>query len=179
MANNSYRVHEQFTRLYNDHKRSIFNYVLYRVGFDRDIAEDLTSEVFIKAFEYFDRYDQNRPFKTWIFTIAHNHLINFLTSRKKTISLDDAREIPQQTFSEMDLDTRMLTDKILALVAELPASQREVVILRYVNDLEYNEIAKILGKKEGAVRTALSRAITDLRKSYNLRFIPVQYDSIY
>lgn len=155
---------KEFTRHYEEHKNSIFNYLLYRVAFKKDTAEDLTSEIFLKAFEHFDSYDRARPFKTWIFAIAHNHLVNYYAGRKETLPLDEAVELVKKSSEGDNLDEKMLIGNIFGLVEKLPANQRDLIIMRYVNDLSNQEIAEILGKEEGAVRTGLSRAITAIRE---------------
>lgn len=162
---------QEFTHYYEEHKNAIFNYILYRVSFNRDTAEDLTSEIFLKAFEAFERYDRNRPFKTWIFTIAHNHLVNFYAGRKEILPLEEAVEVVKEGETPIgeDIDQKDTLGKILHLVTELPESQRDLIIMRYVNDLGNGEIAKILNKEEGAIRTALSRAIASLRNAYQLQ----------
>lgn len=159
----------EFTRHYEENKGPIFNYIFYRVGFNRDTAEDLTSEIFIKAFEHFDSYDRGRPFKTWIFTIAHNHLVNFFVGKKKILPLDEAREVPQDKVSAGDeFDHKSIVETLLTLTDKLPENQRELLIMRYINDLSNSEIAAVTNKAEGAVRTALSRAIEALRNAYNI-----------
>lgn len=157
---------EEFTKYYEEHKNSIFNYLLYRVAFKKDIAEDLTSEIFLKAFEHFDSYDRARPFKTWIFAIAHNHLVNYYAGRKETLPLNEAIELVKKLPEGDDLDEKMLIANILGLVEKLPTNQRDLIVMRYVNDISNQEIAEILGKEEGAVRTGLSRAIAALREQY-------------
>lgn len=161
----------EFTRFYEEHKKTIFNYLLYRTGFDRDIAEDLTSEIFLKAYRAFDSYDRKRSFKTWIFAIAHNHLVNYYAAKKHVLPLEEAVEVVKEVPATETLDEKMLVSKILHLVSKLPAAQQELVTLRYINDLSHEEIARIVGKEEGAVRTALSRAIATLREEYNIHFI--------
>ncbi|MBI2638010.1 sigma-70 family RNA polymerase sigma factor [Candidatus Peregrinibacteria bacterium] len=162
---------QEFTQYYEEYKRTIFNYILYRVGFNRDTAEDLTSDIFLKAFQAFDSYDRNRPFKTWIFTIAHNHLVNYYAAKKNVLPLEEAVEVVKEVPATETLDEKMLVSKILHLISKLPVAQQELVTLRYVNDLGNEEIARIVGKEEGAVRTALSRAIATLRDEYNTHFI--------
>lgn len=164
-------VVSEFTRYYEDHKNLIFNYLLYRVGFNRGLAEDLTSEVFLKAWKAFASYDRSRSFKTWIFTVAHNHLVNFYVSRKKdTLSLDDAIQVVKEDGSNAeDLSKKLEVKNVLEIVDELPEGQREVVVMKYVNDLRNEEIAQALGKEEGAVRTALSRAIATIRDKYLIK----------
>jgi RNA polymerase sigma-70 factor (ECF subfamily) len=159
---------QEFTRYYEEHKTAIFNYILYRISFNRDTAEALTSEIFLKAFEAFERYDRARPFKTWIFTIAHNHLVNYYAGRKDTLPLEEAVEVVKGTPIPEDIDQKMTMGKILHLISKLPAEKREILIMRYVNDLSNSEIAAITDKEEGAVRTALSRAVSALRNAYQV-----------
>ncbi|MEK7171357.1 MAG: RNA polymerase sigma factor [Patescibacteria group bacterium] len=161
---------EQFTAYYEKHKTSIFNYILYRIGFNRDMAEDLTSDIFLKAFEHFDSYDKTRPFKTWIFTIAHNHLVNYYAGKKETLPLEEALEIAKEVGSQNSAEHNMTMERILKLVSHLSESQKDLVLMKYVDDLGNEEIAKITGKEEGAIRTALSRATATLRDQYNIQF---------
>lgn len=159
----------EFAGYYEQFKNAILNYILYRVNFDRDTAEDITSETFIKAFEHFDKYDRSRPFKNWIFAIAHNQLVNYYVGKKEVLSLDDSVKVIKECTIENDTDAQMEIANVMHLVSKLPEAQKEIVILRYVNDLNNSEIAETLGKEEGAVRTALSRAIAALRNAYNLQ----------
>ncbi len=159
----------EYTRYYEEYKNAIYNYILYRVRYDRDTAEDLTADVFVKAFENFEKYDRKRSFKTWIYTIAHNHLINHLTGIKPVVQLDDtlAANLEAQTEHYGDsLDHQMMMGQIGSLMADLPEATRELLTLRFVNDLSNTEISEVLGKDEGAVRTGLSRAIAALRNKY-------------
>lgn len=157
----------EFTRYYEQHHKGVFHYLFYRVGCNPQTAEDLTSEVFLKAFEHFDQYDRNRPFKTWIFTIAHNHLVNFFIGKKELLPLDEAKAVSRHSSIE-EIDTNIQISQVLSLIDELSSSERDLLIMRYVNDLSNREIAEILKKEEGAVRTALSRALASLRTHYNL-----------
>ncbi|MBI4994102.1 RNA polymerase sigma factor [Candidatus Peregrinibacteria bacterium] len=161
---------EQFTVYYEEHKTSIFNYILYRVGFNHSTAEDLTSDIFLKAFEHFDSYDKTRPFKTWIFTIAHNHLVNYYAGKKEVLPLEEARELVKDIGSKETAERNITMQRILNLISGLPESQRDIVTMKYVNDLTNEEIARVTGKEEGTIRTALSRAIASLRGQYNIKF---------
>ncbi|MEK7528752.1 MAG: RNA polymerase sigma factor [Patescibacteria group bacterium] len=156
---------KDFLGFYNEYKKKVFNYILYRVSFDRDLAEDLTSEIFLKSYANFDRFDENRSFKTWIFTIAHNHLVNYYASKRPSVSLDDIQELEAGIDYVREIDQKLTTARLLKLLKTLPLPQQEVIMLRYVNDLSYSEIAVILEKDEGTVRTALSRALDSLRDS--------------
>lgn len=161
---------EQFTAYYEKHKTSIFNYILYRIGFNRDMAEDLTSDIFLKAFEHFDSYDKKRPFKTWIFTIAHNHLVNYYAGKKETLPLEEALEVVKEVGSQNSAEHSMTMERILGMIQRLSGLQKDLVIMKYVDDLTNEEIAQITGKEEGAIRTALSRAIATIRDQYNIQY---------
>lgn len=157
-----------FVKHYEAHKKSIFTYLLYRVSFDRELAEDLTSEIFLKAFEHFHTYDQNRPFKPWIFRIAHNHLVNYFTTKKpKPASLEEIQELSVEANLSGATDERMLMGKVEDIVKELPENLQEMILLRYQNGLSHKEIAEIVGKEEGAVRTAISRSLDTIRQKFH------------
>lgn len=156
-----------FIHYYNQYKRKIFNYVLYRVSFDRDLAEDLTSEIFIKAYEHFEKFDQKRPFSPWIYKIAHNHLMNYLVSRKKTFPLEEAKTASEDPSFINKLENKMLISKVLRFVKELTDTEQTIILLRFQHGLSHQEIAEITEKDEGAVRVALSRALTALRQKVN------------
>ena len=76
----------EFQTLYWRFKDKIYNYFYYRTGFNKSVAEDLTSTVFLSALEHFDSYDKSRPFQPWIFRIAHNLLVNHYRQTKPQIS---------------------------------------------------------------------------------------------
>lgn len=159
-----------FTNFYHDHKDKIFTYILYRVSFDRDIAEDLTSEIFLKAWKHFDSFDRTRSFKTWIFTIAHNHLINFYKSRRPTLPLDEAIKAGEEEHVSDSVEEKTQIEKLMRLVASLPHAPRDLIIMRYLQELSNQEIAEIMHKEEGAVRTAISRALNLLRSRFEATF---------
>lgn len=164
---------KDFVQYYEAHKKSVFTYLLYRVSFNRELAEDLTSDVFLKAFEHFDSFDALRPFKPWIFRIAHNHLVNyFMTKKAQTVALEDVAEISVEAGLQKTTDESMLMEKVEKLVADLPDLQKELILLRYQNGLSHKEIAEIVGKEEGAIRTSVSRALDTIRQKFHGSQLP-------
>ena len=153
----------RFTAYYDKYKDKIFNYCWYRVNFDRDLAEDLTSEIFIKAFSNFDSFDLEASFQAWIYAIAHNHLVNHYRKAGREVSLDDGIEFPIDS-EAAKIHTTLEAEKILAVIAEMDTYSRNVLMMKYVDGLESREIAAILGRNDGAVRTQLSRAIVILKE---------------
>lgn len=151
-----------FTEYYNQYKDKIFNYFWYRVNFNRSLAEDLTSEAFLKALKSFTDFDQSRSFQSWMYAIAKNHLLNYYRTAARETDL-----LLLENFGVNELkkiESRLELERAFALMRELPEYHREVLLLRFSDGLSNQEIAEVLGKDEGAVRTQISRALEELRK---------------
>ncbi len=163
-------THKQFTDHYNDTKDQVFNYFMVRLNFNRAVAEDLLMDVVVKAYENFHKFDEKRAsFKTWIFTLAHNHLVNYWRDSKKTASLDAMEEggfSPATVEIDDETEQNLENEKIQKVLSKMKEGEKEIVTLRYIQDLEYSEIAKVLGKKPGAIRTKLSRALKRFEEIY-------------
>lgn len=143
--------------------------VLMRVVRVREDAEDLTQETFVKAFRALDRFDLERPFAAWIFTIASRLAIDSLRRRRvKTVSLQVAEpgSLEERTLDVEDpgpLPDTIVSDaqeegRTAALIAGLPEHYRIVVMLRHQQDLSYEEIAEALQLPLGTVKARIHRA---------------------
>jgi len=136
---------KRFEEFYNEHFRSIYNYIFYRLR-DTAVTEDVVSEIFMKAFKYFSSFDEEKgKFKSWIFRIAHNHLVNYYRDRRVTSSYDDS-------INQVEND-------------------KELMYLRYFEELSYEEIASITEKSLGSLRKRVYRLTKQLKikllTSYN------------
>lgn len=161
--------HAQFITYYNDYKHKVYSFVLYRVGGDSALAEDITSATFLKAYEKFERYDDTYAFSTWIFTIARNTVTDHYRAHKgENIDIDEVQEIIEdERVDEADwqlaIDRELKLPEIYAALEKLPDNQKEVVILKYLEDHTTKEIAEIIDQSEGYVRLALSRGLKRLQ----------------
>jgi len=153
---------DNFIGYYNQYKDKIYVYFLYRVGFNREIAEDLTSEVFLKALKSFDTFDIARPFQSWIYAIAHNHLVNHYRVANREVELTENTFSTQSDTKKIELGYEL--EIILKEIDNMEASDKEVLLMRFVDQLTNAEIAELLGKEEGAVRTKISRSLAKLRE---------------
>jgi RNA polymerase sigma-70 factor (ECF subfamily) len=155
----------QFQVAYEATVEKIYNFVYYRTGRNRDLAEDLTSEIFLKALERFETYDQNSSFQAWIFTIARNHIIDRYRTHKESVRLEDLTNVlsaPKKDLN-LEIDEREAVKMVMESIDRLPENHREVLVLKFVNELDNSEIARILDKNQGAVRVAIHRALQALR----------------
>ncbi len=153
---------ENFVSYYDKFKDKIFVYFLYRVNFNRTIAEDLTSEVFLKALDHFDSFDQARSFQSWIFTIAHNHLVNHYRVAGRETELLADQYITHVDTQKVELNYEL--EQVLKTIYTMEKSDRDILLMRFVDDLSNSDIADLLGKEEGAIRTKISRTLAKLRE---------------
>ena len=156
---------DAFGSLYDMHVDRIYKHVYYRVG-NRADAEDITQQVFIKAWQAIGRYKKTAsPFIAWLVRISHNLVVDFYRSKKSETYLDfdivAARpDMSPEPLAETHFDQQQLRRAIL----ELQGDQQQVILMRFIEDFSYAEIAASLGKSEGAVRVTLHRGLSRLRK---------------
>lgn len=155
---------EAFGRLYDMHVDRVYRHIYYRVGNEQD-AEDMTQQVFLKAWQAIDRYKKmSTPFIAWLMTISHNLVVDFYRTRKDKAYLeaevlaDGPASNPEQA-TETSLEQQRLRKAIL----QLGSDEQQVIILRFIEGFEFVEIASVLKKKEGNVRVILHRALVKLR----------------
>ncbi len=156
---------ESFVSYYNQFKDKIYAYFLYRVGFDIKLAEDLTSEAFLKALKKFDDFDSEKPFQPWIFAISHNHLVNHYKSAKREIPLDEIAGFVK--CAGVKFEAKFELERVMGIINQMEEGDREILLLRFAQGLNNMEIAEILDKEEGAVRTQISRSLVKLREVLN------------
>src|SRR3989338_3378593 len=182
MTKNDKFLKEKFVKSYDKYHESIYRFLYFRVKSEQ-IAQDLTSETFTKAWDALGfgniKYPDNE--RAYLYKIASNLLIDYYRSANKNREfLVGDQEImaqlasttgppegpvvdsPSTTIGER-LDVGQNLDKVLSVLQDMSEISAEVITLKYVEDMSNAEIAQILGKSEGAIRTALSRAISELK----------------
>ena len=164
-----------FEELVDRYQGRLLNFV-YRTISDRDRAEDLVQEVFIRVYRHIGRFDRSKKFSTWIYTIASNLAKNELRNRSRNplvlfqtikakfedearpLQFEDVHTRPDDLFRK-----RHLKEMVDQSVAELPAHHREVFVLRELEGKSYEEIAEELGLSIGTVKSRINRAREALR----------------
>ncbi len=157
------RDQDAFGQLYDRFVDKIYKYIYYRVN-SKTEAEDLTAHVFLKAWEAIGNYQwTDRPFGAWLYRIAHNIVVDHFRTHRDTASLDDplATEQIGSDFEDV-VEQQLNADTLKAALSRLTHDQQEVIILKFLEGYSTAEIAAILGKQEGAVRTLQHRALTRL-----------------
>ncbi|MBU0649387.1 RNA polymerase sigma factor [Patescibacteria group bacterium] len=161
-----------FKRFYQKNFDKIYKFIFFRVGGDRDLAEDLVSEIFVKALDKFHSYDPEKSSVAWIYTIARNHLANYFRSKyfRDVEPLEVDVWWQDQTWHMIDQDN----DKkaFFNMLKQLKKHEQRLVTLKYVEGYNYKEMSKILAKPKTTLRVATHRAVLKLKKlaqTYELR----------
>ena len=157
---------EEFSRLYRAHLRDVYSYAYYRVGNHHD-AEDLTTQTFLQAYRHFERAQQEsegRPLRPWLIRIAHNLAANYYRdrARRPQTSMEGAGPLPDLHSTEALVEQRDDLQRILRCVEQLPGDRREALIMRFALGMDNREIARALGRSDGATKVLLHRAIKQL-----------------
>jgi RNA polymerase sigma-70 factor, ECF subfamily len=157
---------EAFGRLYERHAVRVFRHAYFLTS-DVSLAEDLTAQTFLKALEAIGRYeDRGVPFIAWLLRITVNLAIN----HRKAVKNGIHAQLPEQLadddmFSSPEQSCTMKSEgeRVWTKVRELPLEQRQVIVMRFMEDLPYTDVAAVLGKSIGAVRVIQFRALHNLR----------------
>jgi RNA polymerase sigma-70 factor (ECF subfamily) len=159
------RDQSAFAELYDRHVVRVYRHIYYLVGDTRE-AEDITAQTFLKAWEAIDRYkERGAPIVAWLLRIAHNLTVSFLRSKRDHSALDEGfvdqkRSGNPEEVLEQTSDEKSVRDAVMRLRDE----QRQVIMLRFVEELDYREVAAMIGKSVPAVRVIQHRALGNLRK---------------
>ena len=157
-----------FTELYRAHLRDVYSYAYYRIGNHHD-AEDITEQTFLQAYRHFERAQREahgRPLRPWLIRIAHNLAANYYRdrSRKPQTNLEDAGVLPTFHDTADLVEGREEAHQVLAGVAKLPEDRRDALIMRFALDMDNREIARALGRSDGATKVLIHRAIKQLEE---------------
>ena len=154
-----------FAELYDRHVVRIYRHIYYLVNDARE-AEDLTAQTFLKAWEAVDRYkERGAPFVAWLLRIAHNLTVSHLRARRDHSELQDYYVDQKMTRNpEQALEQTTDEEHVREAVLKLRAEQRQVIMLRFVEEMDYREVAAVIGKSVPAVRVIQHRALGNLRK---------------
>ena len=153
-----------FAALYDLHIDRVYRYVYYWLPSKAD-AEDITQEVFVKAWRSIDKYKvTGAPFISWLMTIARNSVNSHHRASKRLVPLPETDSIVSDAVSpqaeaEMNFTRNYVRDSILKLKGE----KQKVIQMRFISEMGYEEVAKALNKTEGAIRVLQYRALKDLR----------------
>jgi len=148
----------------------LLNYILKISNTSREDAEDILQEVFIKAYQNLNDFDLNFTFSNWIYSIARNTTISAFRKKKvrpQTVSWED-KDLNNLLQSTLDIENtshqKLIYKHILKIINQLPLKYKDVLILKFVEGKDYQEIGDILHKPMGTVGTLINRAKKSLKQ---------------
>ncbi len=157
---------EAFSALYERYVKRIYNYIYYRTGSSYD-AEDLTERVFHRAFGHIQTYNNRGvPFSAWLYRIAHNLVANWHrdNSRRKEVPLEDRSTLHDgRIHPEIEIVQTQEKEFLLRVIRDLPEDRQQLIILKFVEHMSNQEVAMIMGRSEGAIKSLYHRTLLSLR----------------
>lgn len=158
---------EAFGRIYDKYVDEIFRFILMRTR-TKEEAQDLTSEAFLKTWQYVSSADRHIDnVRALLYRVGRNLVIDHYRKSGKEVHAFNEDEFEKLVDESIDLEEKVSKkddiQKVFSLLHNLPEEAREIMLMRYAQDLSVSEIAKALGKKKGTVRVALHRAVKQLK----------------
>jgi RNA polymerase sigma-70 factor (ECF subfamily) len=153
------------TQLYEENFDKIYRYCVVKIG-DRTEAEDMTQQVFLKAIKSLPSYKfKGLPFSSWLYRIAHNQVVDYLRKKTRyaTVPIDETIAAGKDDPREV-AEGRLEIEELAVATMKLTEAQREVISLRFAAELSIAEVARAMGKSEGAIKALQHSAIAALRK---------------
>ncbi len=156
---------QAFGQLYDHFAGEIFRFVFYRVGSEQD-AQDLTQKIFLKAYKQLQKNKGKfKNFRAWLYRVARNTTIDHYRTLKVHISWQEQKQVQAEDKDvEEELIKKEEVKKVFELLENLKDTEKEVLLLYYIEGLDLKEIAKVLKKSNLAVRLIKHRALKKLRK---------------
>jgi len=161
-----------FEDLYRAHLRDVYSYSYYRIGNHHD-AEDLTEQTFLQAYRHFERArreSDGRPLRPWLIRIAHNLASNYHRdrSRRPEAAIDAVEPITHPHDTEKVVSGREDLRQVIDGLQHLPEDRREALIMRFALGMSNREIARALGRTDGATKVLIHRATKQLQEEIGI-----------
>ena len=151
-----------FDKLYDLYVQPVYRYLLSRIG-NVQGAEELTAQTFLAALEGFPGYRHRGQFAAWLFSIARNKLVDYFRREQDIPRLDETVSLSTDADPLQHAIETERKGQLIALIAELPDDERELIRLRFVSELRFGEIASLMNRKEDTVKKTLYRLLARLK----------------
>ena len=159
---------DRFGEIYDLYIKKIYSFIYYRTG-HKEVAEDITSIVFMKAIDNINKFDHIQgKFSSWLYRIAKNSVIDHYRTDKNLSNIEDVWALIEDNDLCDVLDVNLKLRDVQEYMNKFSKEQREIILMRVWDGLSYKEIAEITGKSEGALKMVVSRILGQIRKDPSL-----------
>ena len=153
---------QRFEDVYDEYAERIYRFVYYKT-YHRETAEDIMSQVFLKAYEKWDSYDPSKgAVSSWLYAIAGNLVIDNFRKKKPSANIDDVWDLAGSDDVQLDAEKKEQIEELRAGLGKLPADQRNLIILRIWENCSFREIAEITSSTEAGCKMQFYRAVKKL-----------------
>lgn len=153
---------DAFGELYAIYLDRIYRYVFYQIN-DRMAAEDITEEVFVKAWKAIGSCSgREATFSAWLYRIARNRVVDSVRRQKKQVAIET--DMPDGDVPGLAVEGRLEREELLLVISRLPENQKQVILLKFIEGMDNLEISHIMGKSQGSVRVLQMRGLSTLRR---------------
>ncbi|MBN1647073.1 MAG: sigma-70 family RNA polymerase sigma factor [Spirochaetales bacterium] len=162
---------KRFEDVYDEYAERIYRFIYYKT-YHRETAEDIMSQVFLKAFEKWDSFNPEKgPVSSWLYAIAGNLVIDNFRKKKPSANVDDIWDLSGSDDVQLDAERKEQLEEIRAGLGRLPSDQRNLIILRIWEDCSFREIAEITDKSEAGCKMQFYRAVKKLRSYISIALV--------
>lgn len=158
---------DAFGKLYDEYVDQIFRYIYYKVGNFAD-SQDLTGQAFLKAFENIDSFEvRDVAFSSWLYRISHNLVVDYFRreSKRESVPIDEQPQMPSNRGNPVDQVMADLdSERLYKALHKLTHNQREVIVLKFIDNLSNSQVAEIMGISVGAVKSTQKRGLLSLNR---------------
>jgi len=163
---------ESFWKIYDLYIEKIYNFI-YLKTYDKSIAEDLTSEVFFKAFEKINQYKSQQwaQFSSWLYKIAYNKIVDYYKSKKEEVQIDNVFDLSDDSDLLSDIDNKTKVKEVYDFINTLKAEHKEIIIMRLWDNLSYKEISEITWKSVDNCKKIFSRNLKVINENITLAIL--------
>lgn len=163
---------DYYSVIISRYENKLRNYVLRISNTSRDEAEDLLQDIFIAVYQNLNSFNQNLSFSSWIYRISHNHVVNYWKKNKKheRVSIEQNLFFVETIFNEnsieLEINNSLNNKEINQAFSEMDKKYREILILKFLENKDYQEISDILQKPMGSVATLINRGKKNFIQEY-------------
>ncbi len=158
-----------FAQLYEEYFDKIYRYVTIRIG-DKMEAEDITQQVFLNAIKAISSFKwKGVPFSAWLFRIAHNQVVDYLRKSKKRVSVPlEESMVASDADPKEAFERKLNIERLVSATKKLTSAQQEVISLRFAGEMSVAQVAKVMGRSEGAIKALQHSAVVALRRGLSV-----------
>lgn len=172
---------DAFWLIYDKYINTIYNFIYYKT-YDREIAQDITSDTFLKALKAVKKVDIDREdtnIKAWLFKIAYNNVVDYYRKKKDDLWLDDIMENWIYNDVSQDIDNKEKLKEVLEYLKDIKKDQQEILIMRIWDNLSYEEISKITWKSKDNCKKIVSRTLVKINSNVSLLLLILLTNNIF